>query len=197
VRVTEHGVSTWLFANEGKDRLRFLGVGYASQYGHGVRDISDVHFTLKPLLPRERWLALIGERAVPNAPPFPEEEIVKLSAASAPDECWTALRTFVERWYRVSLDANSERHIDGVGPRRLHQLLALADAVPQLLRQNELVRAADLEIEDERVTFLLENQVVCYWATEPDGDDPRVWYRNNDDGEPWIEEPSRRRSSIS
>ncbi len=37
----------------------------------------------------------------------------------------------------------------------------------------------------------IENQGVCLWATEPEGEDPRVWYRNNEQGEPWIEEPQR------
>ena len=78
---------------------------------------------------------------------------MKLSTASSPDECWSALKTFVERWYRVSLETTPEPHVDRVGPPLLHRLLDLARAVPQLFRHNELVRPSDLEIDDDRVTL--------------------------------------------
>ena len=39
-----------------------------------------------------------------------------------------------------------------------------------------------------KMVFLWENQGVCLWATAPDGEDAAVWYRNNEEGEPWLEE---------
>ncbi len=191
LRVTERHVSTWLFANEGTHKRRFLGTAYASQYKQGVREISDVHFEFTPPLARQRWLEQLGWLAAPNTQPFPEEEIVRMTTASSPNECLHALETFVERWYRVSLEATPEPHAETIGPPILHRLLELARAVPHLFQHNELVPAESLELDDSRVTFLIENQAVCSWATEAGGEDPRVWYRNNEPDEPWIEEPVR------
>lgn len=76
-------------------------------------------------------------------------------------------------------------------PAPLRRMLSIQAVVPDVVRQNQLVRPEELRIDDGKIVFLVENQAVCLWATEPDGEDPRVWYRNNEEGEPWLEEPER------
>jgi len=81
---------------------------------------------------------------------------------------------------------------DGLhGLERVRETIRALSAIPDAFRHNDLVAPADLRVEDGRIAFLYENQAVCLWATEPEGDDPRVWYRTNANGEPWIEEPER------
>ncbi len=187
-RVTERGVSTLLFIEEGADELRFLGAGSVTQFASGTGRVRDVHFSFRPSLPRDRWLAMIPARIASHAPPFPEQEIMRLSDASSFDECWGALEMFVQRWYGATPRVTRARERRRAGPALLHRVLDLAGQVRPLFKQNHLVRADELVVDDGRVTFLVENQGVCLWATEPEGDDPLVWYRNNDEGEPWIEE---------
>jgi hypothetical protein len=63
--------------------------------------------------------------------------------------------------------------------------------VPDAMSFNRFVPFEPREGDEGRVRFLYEDQGVHYWATEPEGDNPRVWYRENEDGGPWIEEPER------
>lgn len=121
---------------------------------------------------------------------LPEFAIVRLAADASAAECWAALESFVATWYGRKLEPAPSR-VGGVGPPLVHRLGALARQVPALFHQNELVRLDKLAVKDGRVVFLLENQEVCVWATEPDGEEPRVWYHNNHPSEPWLEEPVR------
>ncbi len=127
---------------------------------------------------------------MPDPAPPSEAAIATLARDASPAECWAALETFVARWYGRTLH-EAPPPANGVGPPLVRRLGALARQVPELFHQNELVRLDKLAVKDGRVVFLLENQEVCVWATEPEGDNARVWYHNNHPSEPWLEEPVR------
>ena len=42
--------------------------------------------------------------------------------------------------------------------------------------------------EDGRLLFYVENQGVYLWTTASQGDDPPVWGKFNEEGEPWVAE---------
>jgi hypothetical protein len=149
----------------------------------------NVEFWLDPPLPREQWLTLLGDSLPPPGPP-PETEIAALAADSGPHERWAALVSFLARWRRTPI-ASMPRWDGLQGLERVRETIGALYAIPDVFRQNHLVSPEGLAIEDGRIAFLYENQSVCLWATEPEGDDPRVWYRTNADGEPWLEEPER------
>ncbi|MGE5181241.1 MAG: hypothetical protein ACM31C_04230 [Acidobacteriota bacterium] len=178
------GVATLVFVGAG-DEVRFLGVAKPCSYpdSGGLRDVT---FVLDPPLARELWLELIGTRALPDD--APEQELVALAGDAAPDQVWRALEAFVAAWYRTPFATASETDGTRIGPPLLHRLARLARAVPELFQHNRLVPESELRVGHGRVVFLVENQAVCEWATEPSGDDPRVWYRDNDHRAAWLEE---------
>jgi hypothetical protein len=56
-----------------------------------------------------------------------------------------------------------------------------------LCRQNHLLAPDELQIEEDRAVFYVENQGVYLWSTALEGDDPPVWGRFNDQ-ESWTRE---------
>ena len=121
----------------------------------------------------------------------PDELLVDLGRATSPGERWKALTAFVERWYGVSVGDVPQIESARQAPPLLRKMLALNAALPHLMQQDHLVGPEVLSVEDGKVVFLYENQSVCFWATEPEGEDPRVWYRENDVRALWLEEPER------
>jgi hypothetical protein len=149
-----------------------------------------VTFALKPDLARSEWLKFI-ERQVPTTDLVPEAPLAGLGPDSTTSGRWSALIAFVERWYGKPVDQAAIVVQTKLGPPLVRKMIGLHAAVPEVMQHNHLVQPDELELEEGKVVFLVENQAVCLWATEPAGEDPIVWYRNNVQGEPWIEEPER------
>ena len=104
----------------------------------------------------------------------------------APDSAARFLRT----WYgprRGTAGRSSSTHV----PLPLRQIYELVGLWPEAIVQNHLLAPpefadikkedwADVEVEDERLVFYVENQGVCRWATEAEHvDDARVWIRGS------------------
>ncbi len=190
--IAKEGVSILIFVELDSGKLRFLGTGRPSSYRLEGLTVRDVRFVFRPALSRVVWCELLGGRLLPNLSPPASEELAELSATATPEERWAALKIFVERWYQRPLDPSlSLSDALALGPPLLHRLLELSREVPELFTQNQLVAANELVVEDGRVVFLIENQGVCHWAIDPVGEDPRVWYRLNEVGALWLEEPER------
>lgn len=187
-RVVEHKTDVFIFVDRGEKTIRFIGQGRAVSYFAGQATPRNVRFHIRPSLSRADWLDFIGG-CIPPADPAPEEAFAKLTTDSSPDDRWAALKSFLERWYQKPIGDSPDELQGVVGPPLLQKILGVQTMLPEIIQQNQLVRPEKLVIEDGRIIFLMENQAVCLWATEPEGEDPRVWYRNNDEGEPWIEEP--------
>lgn len=168
--------------------VRWGRAGHLLLVGQGVASRCAVHHPSP--LERSAWLALLAGRLRPEGAP-PEAALASLTPESSPSERWAALTTFLERWYGNPLSELPDVAQPAIGPAPLRRMLSIQAVVPDVVRQNQLVRPEELRIDDGKIVFLVENQAVCLWATEPDGEDPRVWYRNNEEGEPWLEEPER------
>jgi hypothetical protein len=55
--------------------------------------------------------------------------------------------------------------------------------------QNKFLLPERLRLTDDgKLIFYVENQGVYLWSTAPEGDDPRVWGRFNENGVPWTDE---------
>ena len=177
-----------IFVYAGLKAVRFLGDGCVTSFSSGKGLPCQMQFAIRPALTRSTWLELIKGR-IPTEGPPPEEPFTNLAAKSSPREQWAALTVFIERWYgkpATGMPTNSN-----VGPPLLRNTLGPLATSPEVFKHNHLVPPSELAIEGGKVVFLVENQAVCLWATEPEGEDPKVWYRNNEEGEPWIEEPQR------
>jgi hypothetical protein len=171
-----------VFVGLEEERVRFVGEGRVTQYSSGTAP-RDVRFTFTPPLPRAAWLELMAGQLPPRGP-APEAALAALSKDSSPEERWAALAMFIERWHGKA----PARVAEVVAPLPLCRLLAAQAAIPELFQHNHLVQPDELVVEDSRMVFLWENQSVCLWATEPAGEDAAVWYRNNEEGAPWVEE---------
>lgn len=189
-RAVGNGARILVFVDVSEARARFIGEGRATRYSSGKGAPRDVRFTLTPTLSRTAWLELNSRNLPPLGPP-PEEPLAGLNAESGPGERWAALSSFLERWYGKTLSKLPATSTKTKAPPLLQKMLAVHSLIPEIVEHNELVTADDLAEEDGKVVFLVENQAVCLWATEPEGADPRVWYRNNTEGEPWLEETER------
>lgn len=96
------------------------------------------------------------------------------------------MRSFVDRWYGDA-PPQSARGGEERAPPPLRALYALT-AARDVCSQNRLVPPGDLAVEDDKLTFYVENQGVFRWATEPRGDDPPVYVRGSAWGAPWQKE---------
>jgi hypothetical protein len=177
-----------VFVDRGEGTVRFLGEGCVVEYSSGKGLPRDVRFTIQPSLTRADWLGLLGGN-LPRSGPPPEALLADIGAGSTPKERWDTLVGFVERWHGKPLGVPIETSAT-IGPSLLRKLLGVQSVVPEIVQQNELVRPDELALEDGKVVFLVENQGVCRWATEPEGEDPRVWYQNSGE-DTWLEEPER------
>jgi hypothetical protein len=158
----------------------FTYVGEAQIASYSVKSYAKARFGLREMLPRDLWLeawrAAVGE-PTPTQPPI--EDIRTLGPTSTASDRLRALRTFVERWYDVRAEppASSSRNPRVPGPlRELHRILAGA---PDAIGQNILLGIDELVPDEGRLIFFRECQGVFEWATEPNGDDPPVWIRND------------------
>jgi hypothetical protein len=189
-RAVETNAKVLVFVHIDDNAVRFIGEGRATRYSSGKALPRDVEFTIRPPLARSSWLELLAGRLPPEGPP-PEAPLASLAADSTPNARWTALTAFLERWHGTSLAELPAIMETTIGPPLLRKMLGIQAVVPDVVRHNQLVQPEELRLEDGKIVFLVENQAVCLWATETDGEDPRVWYRNNEEGEPWLEEPER------
>jgi hypothetical protein len=171
-----------VFVGRDEERVQFVGEGRVTQSSSEAA-LRDVRFTFTPPLPRAAWLELMASQLPPSGP-APEAALAALSKDSSPEETWAALALFIERWHGKA----PARVADVVAPLPLCRLLAAQAAIPELFQHNHLVWPDELVVEDGRMVFMWENQSVCLWATEPGGEDALVWYRNNEEGEPWLQE---------
>lgn len=180
----------WLFVRRERAgaALTYMGDIFPSRYSLAGEQPRDVLFLLTPRLARPMWLSLLGRRMPPSGT-APETELARLDAVSTPRECWQALMTFIERWHRTSISPLFPSS-PAPGLERLRATVAALAAIPGLFNFNDLVPPDKLAIEKGRIVFLRENQGVCQWSAE-EGEDPRVFYRENDPRELWLEEPQR------
>jgi hypothetical protein len=180
----------WLFVRRGRAAaaLTYMGDVFPSQYSLAGGQPHDVLFQLTPRLARPIWLALLGDR-VPAPGAAPETELARLDAASTPRQRWQALMTFIARWHGTATSPPFPSAVAS-GLELLRVSVAALAAIPDLFSFNTLVPPDELAIEQGRIVFLRENQNVCLWAADED-QDPRVFYRENDPREPWLEEPQR------
>lgn len=177
-----------IFVYAGDKAVRFLGEGHVTSYSTSKGLPCEMQFAIRPSLTRSTWLELIKGQIPPRGRP-PEEPLLDLATKCSPSDRWAALAEFIERWYGRRAAGMPVKSM--VGPPLLRKLLGALATGPEVFRQNHLVSLSELAIEGGKVVFLVENQAACLWATEPEGEDPKVWYRNNEEGEPWIEEPQR------
>jgi len=98
----------------------------------------------------------------------------------------TALRVFAERWFGCPADAPPLTSSTPT-PAPLSALYGLVED-HHVCVQNRLVSREKLAVADGKLTFYVENQGVCAWATEATGDDPPVYVQHNDWKAPWKRE---------
>lgn len=189
-RAVERGARVFVFADEGAARLECLGEAGVASYSQRASRPCDVRFSLSPMLARARWLQLIGPQ-FPELVPAPAGALMQLTKHSDPSERWAALVQFMERWYQRPGAASGVEPVTGSAPLQLRKLIAVRAVIPEVFKFNQLLATPGPVAADDKLVFLTENQCVCLWATEAAGDDPRVWYRDNSDGQPWIEEGER------
>lgn len=94
-----------------------------------------------------------------------------------------AIRVFAERWFGCPAEAPPlASSIPTPAPLRVLYGLVKDHAI---CVQNRLVSPEQLEVVDDKVTFYIENQGVCVWATEATGDDPPVYVKQSDWNASW------------
>jgi hypothetical protein len=181
------GLSVALFVRRAGDSFLFLHVGEARVTSYSNSDSArprDVRFHLRTALPRERWLELReATTTVKVRGVVAEAEIARLTPASSTADRMQALFRFVEEWHGCSVERPSAA-ADTLPPP-LVAFHRLAGQVPGLIVQNMLEAPDDPMIDGGHLVFYVENQGVCLWATEPQGEDPPVWWRVNEPGEAW------------
>lgn len=62
-------------------------------------------------------------------------------------------------------------------PEPLRRFYEFAGRWPGLYRQNRLLAPDELRHDGDKLVFYEENQVVFEWATDLEGEDPPVWFR--------------------
>ena len=97
---------------------------------------------------------------------------------------------FLRAWHGPRREC-AERSLSQALPLPLRRVYGLVALWPEAIVQNHLLAPpefadikkedwADVEVEDERLLFYVENQGVCRWATQADDvEDARVWIRGS------------------
>ena len=174
------------------EEATYLGVARVAGRGRPANDGYQVKLGLVEPLNQETWRRLV-DRA--SAPPLePEEAVTKLTTPSSTSDRVGALQVFAHRWFGCSMEALPM--VVSCGPALLGVLHGII-AGGRICTQNKLVAPEDLERSttwhgleevDDKVIFYVENQGVCVWATEPEGDDPPVYRRMNEWNAAWVRE---------
>ncbi len=160
----------------------YLGNAQVVRRGQPTRDGFKFLFALSEPLAEAFWQEVVAAANAAPAP-APEEAITSLLPASTTADRVAALRVFCERWHGCSANAPPlETSCTAPGPLRALYGLIQGHVV---CVQNHLLAPDKVEVEEGRLVFYVENQGVCSWATEPDGDDPPVFVRLDGRGNPW------------
>lgn len=164
---------------------QYLGEADVASYGRSPWDGEKrAQLHLHSSLPRDRWLVLV-EPLPPRDPAPPESAIAALTAGSSTADRVAAMRLFLKRWTDSGEQVCSLPEM----PSPLAVLHRLVRANPRIVVQNQLVPPDKLIEKEGRTVFYVENQAVYEWAFETaGGDDPPVWFRLNEHGEPWERE---------
>lgn len=162
-----------------------LGAALVSRRGQPARDGFKLALMLDEPLEEARWRELVADANRPLALP-PEELIAALTSKSTTSDRVAALRLFAERWFGCPADA-PPLTLSIPTPAPLRALYGLVKD-HNVCVQNRLVGPEKLEVVDDKVTFYVENQGVCVWATEATGEDPPVYVQQNDWNAPWKRE---------
>ncbi len=156
------------------------------------QNFGEAYFDLSPPLSSRVWASLGGLRPNDGDDATLDAALARLRGPLALEERLGILRQIVEYWH------GPIRPEDGIPeeelpvhtlPRALRWWYALAGRRRGLLDGlNHLLAPSAVEPEaDLRLTFYAENQGGYLWATYPEGDDPPVWGRDNEENVPWIE----------
>lgn len=162
-----------LFLLRGGSALH-LGMATVARRGKPARDGFMFAFGLTEPIDPSLWREIVNEQNAPPAPP-PEEAIAKLTTLSTTSDRMAAMDLFAERWFGRPTET-APFHLPLVVPLPLARFYALVGDRP-VCTQNSLVAPANLVEEDGKLTFYIENQGVCVWAVEIEGDDPPVRVR--------------------
>jgi hypothetical protein len=161
-------------------RALYLGLARVTGRGKPARDGFKVAFGLAEPLDEATFRAIVaGANAPPR--PAPEEAIAALEVPGTTEARVAAMRVFLERWF----DCTGGAPVPSIAPaplRELHRLTAGRD----LCAQNRLVAPGELELRDGKIVFYVENQGVCVWAVDAEGDDPAVYRRASEANAPWL-----------
>jgi len=101
------------------------------------------------------------------------------------------LERLVEWWFGSpggSLAKYDVRRAHHLVPRPLQLLYESAAIHPRLFAQNYLVPVEELQVEEGKLIFYVENQRVQDWATLAADSDQPVWIRENGPDQSWIPE---------
>lgn len=169
---------------ERDDGYQYLGEATLAVFGTHAGAPAHASLHLRAELSREHWLEL-QDPVPPHGAPYPESGIAALTSTSSTADRIEALRLFVERWFGTGPDASPLPQM----PTPLAALHRLTRANPKMIGHNALVPPHELERRDGRTVFYVENQHVCEWAFDDEGEDPAVWYRENDHRARWEREP--------
>lgn len=157
----------WIFLRRAENAL-CLGRAMFGPKRHGFK----ATFLLDEPLPEATWRALVEQATAPPPPP-PEEALAELGLSSTGRERLAALEVFVARWHGP------------VVSRATSLLDRFRELAAPLVRHNALVAPEDV---DGKRIFYVENQGVCTWALEGEGEDPPVVVRQNEYGAAWQRE---------
>ncbi|MCX5663032.1 MAG: hypothetical protein NTW19_25395 [Planctomycetota bacterium] len=193
--------SMHLFVRRGSaDSFQYLGKlgpSYVMQAA-GRDNFGEAEFDLSPALPSSVWSGLGVTDFGDTDHHAIDAALSRLKSKPTYDKRFAVLKRLVEYWYGP---VGPE---DGLGPAELG-----AQPLPQALRdwyewagrrpeilsgQNHLMRPGterayppEPHIEDGRLVFYMENQGVYSWSTLPEGKNPPMFGRHNENN-PWEDE---------
>jgi hypothetical protein len=191
-----------------KDRPIFLFVGlsgpnsftYVGQtspcYSYGVdrfHPFGIAYFELSKSLPSRVWSTLGGPDAVEADHAALDAALEHLGRNPSVQERLVILRQVAEYWHGPlgPGDSLTPGELEGKPlPVPLRRWFELAGRRTEILSwQNQLLGPDELKpVDDGRLLFYVENEGVYLWSTDPAGNDPPVWGRFNEPGEPWTPE---------
>lgn len=175
----------------GTERYRYVGeLGPACKFtiSGGGGNCGEAYLELSPALPSEVWGELGGPRPGDLDHDALDAALGRLRHPANVEERLWVLRRLVEYWHGPIRpeDGIPEAELEGLTiPYPLRWWYRRAGRRTEILSgQNRLKPPDGLSRADGKLLFYVENQGCYHWGTEPEGDDPPVFGRE-DDSDPW------------
>ena len=118
--------------------------------------------------------------------------MIKYCPTDKLDMQFDCLEHFLNHWYGFTTEKNPKFQCTSPIPQALLTFYQnYAVKLDHIMRFNRILSCDELVYEDNRITFMVENQGVYIWQTNAKGENPEVYISENIKEKKWLQEEEK------